>query len=223
MRPLAEDLWVLRHPLKLLGGELGRTVTAMRLDGKLLIHSTADFSPADVQGIRALGTPAWLLDATLVHDTCSKAGRTALPEAAYHAPPGFPAKGMAAPLPLTPPPSPWSGVVDVLEIQGAPIMREHVFLHRPSRTLILADLIFHLPVNMGAWTRFLFRSLSGLKAGVPAVSRLVRMAVKDKAAFAASVQQMLAWDFDRVIVGHGDIIERDGKAVIAPVLKAAAR
>lgn len=39
---------------------------------------------------------------------------------------------------------------------------------------------------------------------------LFRAAVRDKSAARASVDQILEWDFDRVIVGHGEIIEADG-------------
>jgi hypothetical protein len=35
--------------------------------------------------------------------------------------------------------------------------------------------------------------------------------VKDEAAFIASMRTILEWDFDRIIVGHGDVVERDGK------------
>jgi hypothetical protein len=31
----------------------------------------------------------------------------------------------------------------------------------------------------------------------------------------------MSWDFERVIVGHGDIIERDGKARLHAALEAA--
>lgn len=223
MQQLANDLWVIRHPLSLLGGELGRTVTIIRIDGKLLIHSTAAFNKEEVAALHALGTPNWMLDATLMHDTCARAGRAALPEATYHAPKGFPVIQDSPPLPLLPPPPEWAGRVEVIELRGAPMMSEHVFFHRPSRTLVLADLIFNLPANASPWTRFLARTASGLKAGTPGVSRLVKMSIRDRKAFGESVQQVLAWDFDRVIVGHGEMIERDGKSILTSVLSTFAK
>jgi hypothetical protein len=47
------------------------------------------------------------------------------------------------------------------------------------------------------------------------------MAVRDKAAFQRSVEALTKWDFDRIIVGHGEIVETDGKRRLAGALKEA--
>ncbi len=72
---VAENIWLLKYPLPVLGNHLGRTVTVVRLaSGRLVIHSTAPFSAGDIQRIRELGEPGWLLDATLFHDSFAKEG-----------------------------------------------------------------------------------------------------------------------------------------------------
>jgi hypothetical protein len=35
---------------------------------------------------------------------------------------------------------------------------------------------------------------------------------KDKAAASKSLQQILEWDFDKIILAHGDLVEKDAKA-----------
>jgi hypothetical protein len=40
------------------------------------------------------------------------------------------------------------------------------------------------------------------------------MAIKDKAAFQRSVKILTSWEFDRIIVGHGEILETDGKRLL---------
>jgi hypothetical protein len=100
-------------------------------------------------------------------------------------------------------------------------VREHVFLHRPTRTLIVADLVFNFGPKSSRLTRSLFRWGGGIRA-FPGVSRYFRFSIRDRAAFARSVQQMMQWDFDRIIVGHGDIIESSGKNKLAAALAAAA-
>src|SRR5688572_7539523 len=53
---IAENLWLLRYPLRLLGTEIGRTVTLIRLHtGELVIHSPAPFSTSDASAVKALG------------------------------------------------------------------------------------------------------------------------------------------------------------------------
>jgi hypothetical protein len=224
LKNVANELWVLRFPLALLGTQIGRTVTVLRLrTGQLILHSTAPFSAADVTAIRALGQPAWIVDATLFHDTFARDGRAAFPDIAYFAPEGFrPSFGTTNAASLEPgllssPPPEWAGQVDVLQLDGMPKVREHVFLHRATRTLIVADLVFNFGPRSSAWTRWFFRWPGGIRQ-FPGMSRLFRASIRDRAAFARSIETMLQWDFDRLIVGHGEIIESGAKAKLAAAL-----
>lgn len=80
MKQLAENLWVKHYPLALLGTDLGRTLTIIRMSsGRLVFHSMASFSATDLAEIRALGEPSWLVEAMLLHDTCARQGRDAFP------------------------------------------------------------------------------------------------------------------------------------------------
>lgn len=172
MQQVAENLWVARYPMKLLGADLGRTVTLIRIGGQVVIHSTAPFSPEDAAAIRELGTPAWMVEGATIHDTFTVQGRAVFPEADMYLPPGFPETGGGvAPKPLTMPPTEWQGQLEVLPIAGMPKLNEHVFLHVPSRTLIVADLVFNVPPTAGTWVRLLLKLASGLQGG-PGVSRI---------------------------------------------------
>ena len=220
MKQLAAGLWFLPYKLPLLGADLHRNVTVMRLaTGDLVIHSTGPFTAMDVAEIRALGTPRWLLEVMLRHDTFAPQGRAAFPEAAYLAPDGFAAATGILTMPLVDQPE-WSGEVEVLPLAGMPSMREHVVLHRPSRTLIVADLVFNFGPGLPAWTKFLLLLAVGSQHD-PGVTRPVRLAVKDREAFQASLQTMMGWDFDRLIPGHGDEIETGAKERVAAALRRA--
>jgi hypothetical protein len=203
---------------------MGRTVTVMRLSsGRLVIHSTAPFTMEDVKDINALGQPAWLTEATLFHDTFATAGRSAFSDIPYFVPEGFRRSvgntSSANPHPAflhTPPPE-WRSELEVLELEGMPNVREHVFFHRLTRTLIVADLVFNFGPHATAWTRWFFR-WAGDISEFPGMSRLFRGSVRDPTAFARSVQLMMQWDFDRLIVGHGEIIHSGAKAKLAAAL-----
>ena len=215
---IAENLWVLRYPLRLLGVAIGRTVTVIQLaSGKLVIHSTAPFTPADVAAIHALGEPGWLLDATRFHDSHSRAARAAFPEVPYLAPEGFPDPTGVNTTPLLPAPAEWSPELEVIELEGMPKVREHVFFHQPSRTLIVGDLLFNFGRGGSAWTRFFARRVMRLKKFL-GMSPFFRLMIRDRDAFRRSVGAVMGWDFDRVIVGHGEMIERDGKERLREVL-----
>jgi hypothetical protein len=45
--------------------------------------------------------------------------------------------------------------------------------------------------------------------------------LKDEAALKSSLPTIFGWDLDRVIVGHGGVVESDGKAMLRAALDAA--
>ena len=219
MHPLAENLWIQSYPLSVLGTQHGRNVTLIRLkSGETILHSMAPFQEPDLLAIRTLGAPAWLVEAMLLHDTYAKEGREAFPGPLFLAPPGFDEIVKFPTQPLLPAPPEWAGEVEVMAIDGAPMLKEHARLHVPSRTLIVADLVFNFRADERGWDRFFHRYIAGFRR-YPGMSRIFRLCIKDRAAFQASMARLLAWDFDRIIVGHGEVIERDGKALLRRALK----
>ncbi|MDB6173285.1 MAG: Methanol oxidation protein [Chthoniobacteraceae bacterium] len=221
MKAIAENIWLLRFPLRLLGADVGRAVTVIRLrTGELFIHSSAPFTSADVSAIRALGTPRWLVEAALYHDTYAAAGHAAFPDLLYLAPPGFAEIAHVPSQSLENPPAAWIGELEVLRLEGMPKAEEHVFFHRPSRTLIVGDLLFNIAPDASGWTRLLLRVGAGLKR-FPGMSRVFRRMIKDRDAFSRSTRAMMKWDFKRIIVAHGEMIESGGKKNMADALHAA--
>ncbi|NQV47801.1 MAG: hypothetical protein HQ504_08470 [Rhodospirillaceae bacterium] len=90
------------------------------------------------------------------------------------------------------------------------------FFHHPTKTLVLTDLIENygdetaarLDWKMQIWWRFIFRMWNNPK---PAPE--YQMGWKDKAAAKQSLERMLAWNFERIIIAHGDLIDSDAKSV----------
>ena len=218
MQDLTDNVWLLTYPLKHLGFDMGRNVTILRLaDSRLVIHSTGPFTPGDVAAIRQLGQPAWMLETMLRHDTYVKEALTAFPGIPYLAPEGF-AEAISYPTaPLVSPPAAWSGQVEVLELQGVPSMRETVVLHVPSRTLIVADLAMNFPADQPLWQELLLKIAVG-KHHAPGISRSITMLMKDETALKASIATMMAWDFERLVVGHGLPILSGAKARLGAAL-----
>lgn len=220
MRQLAENLWVQSYPLRLLGLPIGRNVTVLRLtSGALVIHSTAPFTFDDVQQITALGEPRWLLDCTRFHDSYARPGRAAFPDAIYLAPEAFPRRAELNAAPLLPAHAEWEGEIEVLRLEGMPQVQEHAILHVPTRTLIVGDLLFRFGADASALTKFILRYLMRLPK-LSGMSLAFRFMIRDRAAFLHSIARLLEWDFDRVIVGHGEVLEKGGKTQLKEVLAA---
>jgi hypothetical protein len=122
----------------------------------------------------------------------------------------------------------WSGVLgvdawphdDVLgafPLEGIPELSECVFLHRPSRTLLVTDLAFNLTESrgVGAW---LILSLFGTYRRF-GVSRLFLKRVRDRRAFEASLARIAALDFENLVPSHGQPVLGGARARFLEALR----
>ncbi len=215
-QPIAPDVAVLKYPLRALGIDFGRVVTLLRLrDGRLTIHSTAPFAAEDVRAIREFGDPAWLVEATLIHDTFARQAQLAFPGLPYLAPADL---GGIPVVPLHPPPADWAGEIDMLKIEGLRRIDEHAFFHRASRTLVLADLLFHFPPATRGWPRFFAQKIMRLPR-LMGISRFFRFMIRDQELFANSMRELLKWDFQRIVVAHGEPILQDARSTFVAALR----
>jgi hypothetical protein len=219
LRQLADDVALISFPFRALGIDFRRNVTLLRLaDGRLIVHSTAPFTEEHVASIRRFGEPAWLVEATLMHDTFAKDGHKAFPDLPYLAPEGFAKASGIETRPLSLPLSDWTGEIDVIKIGGVR-SDEHALYHRRSRTLVVADLFFSFPKDVQGWPRFFVRHFMRLPGlfGISAFFR--RFVLRDEEAFKRSLNALLALDFERLVVAHSEAIEKDAERVVGQALR----
>ncbi len=208
LAPLASDLWEHNAPMSVFGMAIGHRMTVARLrDGSLWVHSPVAHSPEIAVALAALGPVGHVVAPNCMHDTYLEGWFAACPSARFHGAPHF-AK-FRRDLKFTDslgdtPDAAWRDVFDQHVLRGMPRLNEVVFLHRPSRTLVLTDLAFNLGDDMPLLSRVLLR-LNDCYCKL-AVSRLLRSTIKDRAALRASLDRVLAWDFDRVVLSHGENI-----------------
>jgi hypothetical protein len=92
-------------------------------------------------------------------------------------------------------------------------LEEVVLYHRSSRTLVLTDLCFNIQRSASGFARMFFRANGMWRRFGP--SRIIRrIAVSDRAALQGSLERVLLWDFERILPGHGDVIEHGGRAAL---------
>ncbi|NNL65005.1 MAG: DUF4336 domain-containing protein [Myxococcales bacterium] len=213
MKPLASDLWITEAPLRFFGLEVGARMTVVRLpDGKLWLHSPIAATAALVREVKALGPVSWLVAPNRLHHLFVGEWQRTIPDAAIHVAPGLDAKRPDLPIAgvLGDAPEPaWKDVLDQVLLAGFPFANEVVFFHRPSATLIATDLAFNVGASSPALTRLAFR-LAGTY-GELSPTLVERLLVRDRAAFRGSLERILAWPFERVIVAHGDVCEQGGR------------
>jgi hypothetical protein len=212
LRPLAPDIWVADRPQRFYGLEVGTRMTVIRLaDGSLLLHSPVELDARLRSELDAIGPVRFVVAPNRVHHLYAGRVATAYGDARLWVGPGVERKrpdlvyvavlGDEAP-------AEWRGQVDQVFFRGRPYENEVVFLHRASRTLILCDLAFNFGPRAALPTRWLMRLMRSYGRFGP--STLDPWLIRDTAAARASLVKILAWDFDRVVVAHGDVLERGG-------------
>jgi len=103
----------------------------------------------------------------------------------------------------------WRGELEQCRVRGAPMLNEVAFYHPATRTLILTDLAFNVPEGHVWGIPLVFKLMGG--AGQFGPHRFVRWAIRDQKAARESLGFIMRWDFDRIIVAHGDILETGGR------------
>lgn len=220
LRSITDDIWVYDGSVNMPVGPLhARATVVRRRDGGLVIHSPLAFDDPAAAQIDALGPVRALIAPSRLHSMFLRAACARWPHASVLAAPGLATR--LADLPFTPLPragtSPELGdELLIRRVEGVPFIDEHVFLHLPSRTLIVTDLVFNVHAAQGFGMKaFLWVGGAWKRTAQDYFWRLLR---RDRAAAARSVADILAWDFERVIVAHGDIIEGDARARMARAL-----
>jgi uncharacterized protein DUF4336 len=208
----ADQLWVAEMPFHPPGLDLGARMTVVRLsDGRLFVHSPIRLTPELQQGLDALGPVGFVISPNRLHYGHLAEFARAYPQAKLYAPPGFrktiPGVQFAGVLGDAPEPD-WSADLDQMLFRGDTLMTEVDFFHRASRTLILTDVCFNIPSSRSLTTRWIARWLGVLDRLAP--SRTFRLFLCDRQAARQSLERILSWDFDRVIIAHGEIVETGG-------------
>jgi hypothetical protein len=111
----------------------------------------------------------------------------------------------------------WGADIDQAWFRGSFAMDEIVFLHRPSATAIVADLIQtfsdrFLREHWG-WWRFLAR-LDGLTEDQACAPLEWRLSFVNRAPARRARDKVLGWNCRRVIVAHGEWQRTDGNAFL---------
>lgn len=213
MRKIGAGIWIHERPFRLFGADFGNRMTIIEVsDGALLVHSPTALDDTLKSDVERLGRVAYLITPNAFHGMFTDDWMTALPDARHFtARTDNTGKNKSEPLSLCAM-TELSPALETARVEGIPKLQEYVFYHRPSRTLILTDLAFNIGTDVPMWTKIFFSLNDAYGKFGP--SRLMRSMITDKTAFKASLAALLEWDFEQIIVSHGDIVEQDGKNVL---------
>ncbi len=214
-----QRIWFYNYPVRFFLMDISARTTIIRLDdGGLWVHSPGPLSPELVSALNALGPVRYLVAPGNFHYLHVRDFQKAYPNAVTFLCPGIDKKAPNLPfhelLGHTAPKA-WRGQIDQVHVRGAKHMTEVAFCHRDTKTLILTDLI----ENIGSDTpdvdwklRFWWKRIFHMW-NTPKPAPEYQLGTQDRDAIRAALQQILSWDFDRIMLAHGDLILDDAKEI----------
>lgn len=218
---ITEGMWAAHHDLYLPGRihfPCRMTVVKMT-DGSLLLHSPVPIDDDLATAIAKRGEVKHIVAPNCLHHLYLQAASDRYPTARVYAPPGIEAKQPAVTVAdylAGEQPEAWADDFDTVCIRGAPKLSEVVLVHRPTRTALTVDLVFNVAEYANWQTSLLFRAVGAHKK--LAQSRVWRMFTKNRQEAAESVDALLQCDFDRLVPGHGDVVESGARARLSDAL-----
>lgn len=204
-REVAPGVHVAEAQQRFFGLEVGARMTVLELSGGLLVHSPIAIDPS---AVAPLGTPRWVLAPNLFHHLHVGPWIDAGAEA--WAARGLPEKRADVTFRgvVEPGASPFGGDLALLPLSCFSLSNEVVVLHRPSRTLVVTDLCFNLPPSAPWSTRLVMRGVGGYPG---CRSTLLERWGMQRDAARRELAEIASWDFDRLVLSHGEIVETGGK------------
>jgi hypothetical protein len=206
METVAQNIWRLPSPMRLLGVAMQRSSAIIRHGDCLSLISPTD--DMDFQAVASLGKVVHIVAPTYFHDTGMKTAAMHFPEASLWGVAGL-EKALPdleiRPLNIRSMPEDWAYHFKCFLIEGMPKVNEHVIWHEASGTLITSDLIFNIGPKVDAWTKLFFR-LNGTWQR-PGPTRIFKSLVKQKAAFHDSIQRLKMLPIKKILPAHGGLID----------------
>jgi hypothetical protein len=172
-----------------------------------------------LEKIRNLGAVRYLVSGTPRHLWRLESWHTLFPEAELWSSPITPITLTTERLPLTgiltdEVPQPWAQDLDQALIRGSSWLNEVAFFHVPSRTLLLEDVIQIHRRRAGRPLRNLLLGLGGVAEPDGGVGRDIRLTFRHRDAARASVDRILQWDFDKLVIAHGPVVTHDARRIV---------
>ena len=204
------QVWLKEHPLSIMGGTLNTRMTVLRLEAGLCLHSPVVIDASTRAEIETLGEVVAIVAPSNCHHLFFASAQQAFPRARTYAIAGLERKRKDLhfdELIAEDPPACWAGQMDQVVI-GNRIMREIVFLHRASRTLVAVDLVENFRDHTPGTNAILRAMMHVMRMwGRPRPAPELRMFTRDRKAARQALERILAWDFDRAVIAHGELLD----------------
>jgi hypothetical protein len=214
LKPFARDVWTVD------GTEIGfryfgmtlpvpTRMTIVRLSGgDIWVHSPTAWNPHLAAAIERLGRVCHLIAPSTLHYWYLPDWQARFHQARSYGPPGF---GENARRPVRvdellgrEPPASWGEDFEQCLVSGA-LLTEVDFFHRPSRTLILTDIIENFePTRVrGPVLRWVMKTFGAADPDGKAPFDMQLSFIGHRRQVRAAAEQMIAWSPEQIVIAHG--------------------
>lgn len=218
LKSIADGVWIVDAPPLQAGGlPLPLRMTVLRLaGGELLLHAPISYEPGLRRALERLGRIGHLVAPSVGHWMYLRDWQAACPNAITWAVPGLKDRGQVrrssvridAELGDGVPRS-WGDEIAGVLVAG-PVFKEVALFHRPSRTLILTDLVINLEADLLPLPARALARLLGIVAPDGKAPLYLRLLLRlNRSATAEAARRLVAFAPERVIFAHGQWFDRD--------------
>ena len=207
LKRFAKDIWIANGPVvRFLGISFPTRMIVVRLgDGSLWVNSPVAATRDQAAQLEDIGPVAHLVSPTPLHDWRLEQWASFFPRAQV-----WKACALDDATPAA-----WKADIDQPRFRGSIVLSETEFFHKPSRTLIMGDFIQNYASERGRPLVNALKRLGGvLGGGSPRDLRFSFVGRRRRRLGEESLRKILWWDFDKIIIAHGDLTVNNARALV---------
>lgn len=223
---IKDQIWILEYPVRFGGMDLfGRTTIIKLKNNDLIIHDPCKIDYSVKKEIDAIGKVEYIVAPGNYHHLFVADFQQQYPDAETFLCPGLERKRPDIKFEWVlgnQPDQRWANTIDQVVVQGTKFIWEVPFFHKPSKTLILVDLLENIGddythtagLYLRFWWKVIFKMWNNPKAAPE-----YQMGWGDKEVVRKGLKRIIGWDAQRVILAHGECIEGNVNNVLRSAWK----
>jgi hypothetical protein len=215
---LSANIYVSDARVNFYGASIQTRMAVIKLsDGSLLVYSPISLTADVKKQLAELGSISCVVAPNKIHNQSLDDYAAEYPNAKIFASPGLPERKPNihyAGVLKDEPEQEWERDIEQVLTKGNVFFSEVILYHKSSKTLLVCDFVENL--NKSTSSMMPLFKLFGVKEK-PMASPEFRMYTTNEEQARQALEKVQAWDFERIFLCHGDIIEHDAKGIFKSV------